>query len=122
MRQVLRLTETDRRLLVARFREHGNSVRRMRQALQEAGAASKAARLAALREMERRAGVDLAEICHRFERRDDPATHSIERLIMNFIAEQRLLPDGRVELRVMLDRVRSIRELKDGRLVGELDS
>jgi hypothetical protein len=122
MREVLRLADPDCRILVARYREHGNSVRRMRQALVEADSDSTVPRLAALREMERRTGVDLGEICHRFERRDDPGTHAVERLIMNFIAEQRLLPDGRVELWVLLDRIRCVHELKDGRLVGEPDS
>jgi hypothetical protein len=122
MREVLRLSETDYRLLTARCRQHGNSAQRMRQALAEAGAESSVQRLAALRQMELRAGIDLGEICHRFERRHDADTHDIERLIMDFIAEAREGDDGLAELWIMLDRVDQVRELKDGRLVGEIGS
>jgi hypothetical protein len=119
--EVLCLTDQDRRLLAARFGEHGNSQRRMRAALHEAGAAGAAERLAALRQLERRYDVDLGEVCHRFGRRNLPDTHPIERFVMSYIAEERVLA-GRGELWVLLDHLRQVRELMDGRLVGEPES
>lgn len=116
---VVRLTSADRTLLAARFEEHGNSHRRMRSALEEASVPEVTGRLDALRIIERRFGIDLASLCHRFLRRDDPATHPIERMIMNYIAEPRAADHGTDELWVRLDRVAEIRELTEDRLVGE---
>ncbi len=116
---VVRLSQADRMLLVSRFEEHGNSHRRMRSALEEVAADHVAERLDALRRMERHFGIDLGSVCHRYDRRDDPATHPIERMIMNYIAEHRDSDCGTPELWVLLDRVEEIRELTEGRLVGE---
>jgi hypothetical protein len=122
MMEVVCLTEQDRRLLAARFGEHGNSLRRMKSALVEAGARAAAERLVALRQLERRYNVDLGEICHRYGRRNQPDTHPIERFVMSYIAEERAPPHGRPELWVLLDRLRQVRELMEGRLVGEPES
>lgn len=116
---VVRLSSADRRLLTSRFEEHGNSHRRMRIALEEVAAEQATKRLDALRTIERRFGVDLASVCHRFDRRDDPATHPIERMIMNYIAEPRVAESGGTELWVLLDRVSEIRDLSEDPLVGE---
>ncbi len=115
---VVRLTGQDHALLCARFAEHGNSQRRMRDALAETAAADMLARLQALREMERTLDVDLGAVCWRWEHRDDPATHPLERQVMEYVAGAR--GTGPLwELLVRLDRVRALRELMEGRLVGE---
>jgi hypothetical protein len=120
--EVVCLTDQDRRLLAARFGEHANSQRRMKTALLEAGAAAAAARLAALRLLERRYDIDLGEICHRYGRRNLPETHPIERFVMSYIAEERPPCNGGCELWVLLDRLHQVRELMEGRLVGEPES
>ena len=117
--QVISLTASDCRVLAARYAEHGNSHRRMRDALREAGAAEVCERLTALRALERRFDVDLGEVCGRYQRRADPKTHPIERLVIRFITEER---HGGDHVWVLLDRVRQLRELKEGRLVGEPES
>jgi hypothetical protein len=118
---VVRLTASDRGLLCARWSEHGNSQRRMMDALAEAGAVDARARLAALREVETRFDLDLAEICFRFGRRHHEQTHPIERLVVDFITEERCHDDG-VQLWILPDRVRQIRDLMEGKLVGDLES
>lgn len=119
--ELVRLTGQDHALLCARFAEHGNSQRRMREALAETAAASDTlARLRALREMERLLDVDLGAVCWRWEHRDDPATHPLERQVMAYVAEARGTGPA-WELLVRLDRVRALRELMEGRLVGELE-
>jgi hypothetical protein len=116
---VIALTASDCRVLAARYGEHGNSHRRLRQALLEAGAVPASERLTALRRLERQFDVDLGEVCWRFERRADPANHPIERFIIRYITQER---QGGEQLWVLLDRVRQLRELKEGRLVGEPES
>jgi hypothetical protein len=118
---VVCLTATDRGLLRARFSQHGNSHRRMVAALRDAGADDAGARLAALRRVERRFDLDLAEICHRHAQRHREQTHPIERLVMDFIAEERLAGDA-MQLWVIPERVRQVRELMDGKLVGGFES
>jgi hypothetical protein len=119
---VVCLTQSDLRLLTARFAEHGNSHRRMRSAMQEAGALPAAARLEALRGLEKQFQIDLGSVCHRFGRRNLPETHAIERWVMNYITEVRRREGAEDELWVRLDRVAEIRELMEGRLVGEPES
>ena len=121
MTHIVRLNPTDRRLLCARFDEHGNSHRRMFDALTEAGADEAGARLLALRTIEKTYDLDLAEICARHARRNDARTHPIERLVLEFIAEERHAEDE-TQLWILPDRVRQVRELMDGRLVGETES
>ena len=116
--EVARLDPLDHALLCARFAEHANSQRRMRDALAEAGAADSLARLQALRGMERALDVDLGAVCWRWEHRADAATHPLEHGVMAYVAEARETPRG-WELWVYLDRVRQLRELMEGRLVGE---
>jgi hypothetical protein len=91
----------------------------MRSALAEVAAEQATKRLDALRSIERSFGVDLASVCHRYDRRDDPSTHPIERMIMNYIAEPRVVESGSSELWVMLDRVSEIRDLSEDPLVSE---
>jgi hypothetical protein len=117
--RVLRLELSDCVLLDARYAQHGNSQRRMLEALREAGAGAAAERLRALRGLERRFGVDLGSLCHRFRRRDRPETHPIERFIVEHVTELRRGAGGRDELWVLLDHVRQVRELMEGRLVGK---
>src|SRR5690606_19993834 len=103
-------TPSDRRLLRARYEEHGNSHRRMFDALAEVGADDAGARLLALRSIERRYDLDLAEICVMHARRNDARTHPIERLVLEFIAEEHHGPEE-TQLFVLPDRVKQIREL-----------
>ncbi len=115
----VRLSKQDHALLCARFAEHGNSQRRMRDALTETAAPRDVlSRLRALREMERALDVDLGAVCWRWEHRADETTHPLERQVMEYVAEPR--GSGTAwELWVRLDRVRLLRELMEGRLVGE---
>jgi hypothetical protein len=118
---VVRLTASDRALLCARWTQHGNSQRRMLDALGEAGADDAGARLTALRAIEKRFNLDLAEICHRYGRRNEERTHPIERMVVEFIAEEREAA-GQTQLWVLPGRVRQVRELMEGRLVGDPES
>jgi hypothetical protein len=93
----------------------------MRGALLEAGATAVVERLDALRKMERAVGIDLGSVCHRFDRRSRPDTHPIERLVIDFVTETRHGAGGE-ELWVIIDRVAQVRELMEGRLVGEPES
>ena len=118
--EVLSLKRSDCALLAARFREHGNSQRRMLGALDEAGAKEFYTRLIVLRNIEKQMGVDLGAVCYRFERRNDADTHSFERAIMNYIAQWRLDVSGAEELWVRLDRIREVHDLiEEGRMVTE---
>lgn len=118
---VVCLSPSDRSLLCARFAEHGNSFRRMADALGEAGAADARARLTALRQVERQFDLDLAEICYRFERRNRDSTHAMERTVVEFVAEERQNGDE-LQLWIIPERVQQVRELMDGKLVGERES
>jgi hypothetical protein len=119
--QVVCLTASDRHLLCARFTRHGNSHRRMFASLREAGADEAGERLTALRRLERRFDLDLAEICHLHQRRNEDGTHPIERLVVEFVTEERLAADE-LQLWILPERVRQLRELMDGKLVGDLES
>ncbi|MGH7445213.1 MAG: hypothetical protein ACREKM_10065 [Longimicrobiales bacterium] len=117
----MRLSATEHALLCARYGEHANSQRRMREALAEARSRSGVLdRLRALRAMERALDVDLGAVCWRWHHRADEATHPLESSVMDYIAEARGAGDT-WELWIRLDRVRQVRELMDGRLVGELE-
>ncbi|MGH7506577.1 MAG: hypothetical protein ACRELX_13035 [Longimicrobiales bacterium] len=118
MMQVVRLTAADARLLAARFAEHGNSHRRMRCALEDAGAVALAERLSALRGLERSFGVDLGSVCQLHLRRDDPATHPIERGVIEYITAT-WQSEGGQEVLLLMDNLRRVRELMEGRLVPE---
>jgi hypothetical protein len=118
--EVVSLTRSDCGLLAARFSEHSNSQRRMLSALEEAGANDAFTRLCALRQMEKRVGVDLGMLCFHFEHRNDTKTHPFERAIMNYVAHWRMSPAGVEDLWVILDRIREVRDIvEEGRLVGE---
>jgi hypothetical protein len=117
--QVVCLSEYDRDLMLLRFGEHANSPRALHAALEAAGAHGAAGRSAALRAIERAHDVDLGEICHRFARRDDPATHPIERFVIGYIAEERARPDGAAQLWVRVDRIQQVRALMHGPAVVE---
>jgi len=119
---VVRLSDLDQRLLAARFAQHGNSHRRMRSALAEAGVEASVSRLDALRRLERSFQIDLGSLCHRHGRRNRPETHPVERLVLDFITEVRFPGDAGEELWVHLDRVAQVRDLMNGRLVGEPDA
>ena len=75
---VVCLSAEDCRLLSTRFAEHGNSHRRMSGALKASGATEALERFGALRRLEAKFEIDLGSLCHRFERRNDPATHPLE--------------------------------------------
>ena len=121
MTHVVCLTAFDRQLLCARYTQHANSHLRMRAALTEAGAHDACARLEALRKIERQFDLDLAEICHLHARRSEVRTHPIERLVLDFIADEKHDEHG-VQLWIMPARVQQVRELMEGRLVGEPES
>ncbi|MBX6362649.1 MAG: hypothetical protein IRZ00_02165 [Gemmatimonadetes bacterium] len=108
---VICLSSADYRLLTTRYAEHGNSQRRLTGALLEAGALDALERARALRRLERHFGIDLGMVCHRFEHRNDAATHPIERSIMSYVAAWRGTPGGARELWVLPDRIRQLREL-----------
>jgi hypothetical protein len=112
--QVVCLSAADRRLLRTRFAKHGNSQCSMLGALEEAGAHECRARLAALRRIEKRFDLDLAEICHRHARRND--THPIERCVLDFITEERRTA-SEMQLWVMPDRVREVRDFMQDKSV-----
>jgi hypothetical protein len=118
---VVCLAASDRSLLCSRYLQHGNSHRRMFDALAQAGADEAGARLLALRRLERRFDLDLAEICHLFARRHAHGTNPIERQVVEFIAEERHAA-GDLQLWILPHRVRQVRELMDGKLVGDLES
>ena len=118
---VVCLTASDQNLLRARWTEHDNSQRRMLDALAEAGASEASERLGALRSIEKRYDLDLAEICHRHAHRNDDTTHPIERMVLDFIAEEREVEHD-TQLLVLPDRVRQVRELMNGKLVGDPES
>jgi hypothetical protein len=118
---VVCLQPPDRGLLRARWVEHDNSHLRMYDALLDAGATDAAARLKALRRVEMRFDLDLAEICHRHSHLNQETTHAIERMVVEFITEERHHADG-MQLWVMPERVLQVRELMDGKLVGDIES
>jgi hypothetical protein len=118
---VVCLSSDECSLLAARFAEHGNSHRRMKDALRETGAGDLTAKLDALRELERRFAVDLGSVCFRHARRDDAGTHPLERMIVDYVTETHDTDNG-AELWVLLDRIVQVRELMEGRLVGEPES
>ena len=118
--EVISLTRSDCALLAARFGEHANSNRRMLAALEEAGANESYTRMVVLRQMEKRAGVDLGMLCYHFEHRNDAGTHPFERAVMNYVAHWRMNAGGTEDLWVVLDRIRQVRDIvEEGRLVGE---
>lgn len=122
MREVIRLGTGDCRLLAARFREHGNSHRRMVAALSEANAEETLARLRALRILERRFEIDLGSICWRLGRVTEPNIHPIERYVVQYVTRVHVEDDGTEVVLILLDNVRQVRELMEGRLVGEPDA
>ena len=115
---VVRLAAADARLLAARYAQHGNSHRRMRGALEEAGAAAAAARLTVLRSLERSFGVDLGRVCSLHFRRDEPGLHPVERAVIEYITATLATAQGD-EVLLLLDNLRRVRELMEGRLVAE---
>ena len=121
MTHVVCLTASDQSLLRARWAEHNNSQRRMMDALTEAGAVEAGERLGALRAIEKRYDLDLAEICFRHAHRNDDTTHPIERMVLDFIAEERDVEHD-IQLLILPDRVRQVRELMNGKLVGDPES
>jgi hypothetical protein len=117
MTELISLSKDDCGLLAARYAEHGNSQRRILQALEEAAADNEFARMCALRQLEKHFGVDLGMLCFHFEHRNDKNTHPIQRAVMNYVAEWTLDANASQELRVRVDRVREVRDIvEDGRL------
>jgi hypothetical protein len=116
---VVCLSAPDRRLLRARFAEHGNSHRRMRDALATPARQRRAARGAAPHRapLRPRPRGDLPPP----RPRHDSGTHPIERLVLDFIAEERRAGDG-AQLWVMPERVRQVRDLMAGKLTGDLEA
>ena len=120
--EAVRISLADCRLLAARYTEHGNSHRRMSNALREAGALPSVERLLTLRQLEHRFDVDLGLLCHWFERRDGKETHPVERAIITYLTAPHG-NNGGAELWIRLDRVRELRDLlEESRLVSEPES
>ena len=115
---VVALTFTDRRLLAARYEQHGNSHVAMRDALVKSGETETAVLLDALRTVERTFDLDLGLVCHLFAHRGDPGRHPIEKLVVDFITDLQA-GDGDELLWILPDRVRQVRELMQDRLVGD---
>jgi hypothetical protein len=117
--EAVRLTLSDCSLLAARYREHGNSHRRMTQALVDAGASAAAGRLLNLRQIERHFDIDLGLLGHWYERRGANGTHPVERAIIAYLTKVH----AHDEVWILLDRLRELRHLLDeSRLVGEPES
>ena len=117
--EAVRLKLSDCRLLAARYHEHGNSHRRMTQALHDAGAANTAERLLNLRQIERQFDIDLGLLCHWHERRAAPDSHPVERAVIAYLTTAHT----HEEVWILLDRLRELRDLLDeSRLVGEPES
>jgi hypothetical protein len=109
--EVVCLSEEDRRLLAARCAEHGNSHREMTRALSKSAPAELLERLRALRRLEHHFSVDLGWLCHRYQRRTDPGTHPLEKMVLTYVAQPRRRADGAEDLWVLLDRIRQVRTL-----------
>lgn len=82
---------------------------------QPLGESPSLARLHALRRLERQLSIDLGALCHRFQRREDPALHPLERSILESIAcwrhgEESARGAGD-ELWVYLDRIQQLRQI-----------
>ena len=126
---VVALTFGDRRLLAARYEQHSNSHRIMRESLLQRGAEDLAQRLEALRSIERKFDLDLGLVCHLYEHRADIDRHPIEKMVVAFItdAHQRVAreasgaADGDELLWVLPDRVRQVRDLMQDRTVPDRD-
>jgi hypothetical protein len=118
---VVALTFTDRRLLAARYDQHENSHRIMREFLVQSGAEDVAARLEALRSVERAFDLDLGLVCHLYEHRGDQGRHPIEKMVVDFITDVNAngAQDGDELLWVLPDRIRQVRDLMQDRLVGD---
>ena len=118
--EVVALTLTDRRLLAARYTEHANSHTAMRTAL-VGGAHGETVRLLdALREVERAFDLDLGLVAYLYQHRGEPDRHPIEKVVIDFITD--VQPgDGDEVLWVLPDRVRQVRDLMQGGLVGGRD-
>jgi hypothetical protein len=120
---VVALTFADRRLLAARHEEHSNSHRIMRETLLQQGAEELVQRLEALRSIERKFDLDLGLVCHLYERRGDADRHPIEKLVVDFITDVHAsvalgASDAEEVLWVLPDRVRQVRDLMQGHVVG----
>lgn len=76
-------------------------------------AANALARLRALRRLECHFSIDLGALYHRFQHRDAPGLHPLERSILDSIARWHHDAEGRAELWVLVDNVRQVRELID---------
>jgi hypothetical protein len=124
--EVIRLTLKDSELLSTRFAEYGNSHRKMEEALtaafdaaepesnsgnDDAAGAPTLARLRALRRLERQFAIDLGSLCHRYQRREDPKLHPLERSVLESIALWRLGEEGEDELWIFVDRIRQLRRI-----------
>ncbi len=120
---VVALTFTDRRILAARYDEHTNSHRDMRETLLSRGALDTVARLDALREVERLFDLDLGLVCHLYEHRADEGRHPIEKMVVDFITDVRTNHaaggDADELLWILPDRVRQVRDLMQGHAVGD---
>lgn len=120
---VIALTFADRRLLATRFAEHANSHRTMYDALVNRGAEDLAQRLLALRTVERTFDLDLGLVCHLYEHRSDAGRHPIEKMVVEFITDVHAsvakgATDADELLWVLPDRVRQVRDLMQGHVVG----
>ena len=125
---VVALTYADRRLLAARYEQHENSHRIMRETLLLRREDDAAARLDALRCVERTFDLDLGLVCHLYEHRADQGRHPIEKMVVDFITDAHdahdasgahAAPADHEILWVLPDRVRQVRDLMQGHAVGE---
>ncbi|MEO5511390.1 MAG: hypothetical protein ABIV28_04965 [Longimicrobiales bacterium] len=121
--EIIALKFADRRLLSARYEQHGNSHRIMRESLLQRGAGDAVERLEALRNIERSFDLDLGLVCHLYERRGDADRHPIEKMVVEFITDVHVNAaagaDGDELLWIRPDRVRQVRDLMQGQVVSE---
>lgn len=112
--EIIRLTLEDCHLLATRFAEYGNSHLRFEEAIAAMDQPDATlARLRALRRRECHFSIDLGTLYHRYQHRDDPGLHPLERSILDSIARWHHDLEGQAELWVLVDYVRLVRELID---------
>jgi hypothetical protein len=121
---VVALTFSDRRLLATRHEQHANSHRIMRETLLQQGADELVQRLEGLRSIERKFDLDLGLVCYLYEHRGDADRHPIEKMVVEFITEAHAsvakgATDADELLWVLPDRVRQVRDLMQGHVVGD---
>ena len=112
--QYILLTREQVELAARRFREHGNSpgrIARHYRAVDEDGALRTCL---ALRRLERKFGLNIGTICHKFLEKENGPTPRVQQEVMNYVAAWHALDGDAETLVVSVDRVREIDRLAQG--------